>query len=326
MKLHIAPEVYQQVMYWVNKADFEVSGFGVIQIIDGLPVVTKAILLEQEGTAGDTELDPAAITKAEYEMRNEEGEGLRWWWHSHVNMGVFWSATDKAAIKQLGGEGWFYHTVFNKKYERKSAFSCQQTLDCPVYDKTYIYIDEEYPDEVGLPMSNAIVKALDASFTKNVKKKEFTNTGNNGHTYKGQDFYRDRLFIPLTKEWRTYEEMTKDEKDYMDNLDPKVEPWRAEEYQKIKTRALAVDNFKKKTHLTKKEKKALRKDRMLNGLLSDISSKKVLEAEIEDMILEGYIDSAIESILREQIKRFGINLPELRKDVMSMLAHAHGVS
>ncbi len=324
MKLHISPEVYQQVMYWVNKADFEVSGLGIVKIINNLPVVTKAILLEQEGTGGDTELDPNAITKAEFEMRNEEGE-LRWWWHSHVNMGVFWSKTDQDTIKQLGQHGWFYHTVFNKKYEKKTAFSCPQKLECPLYEKSYIYIDEEYPDEIGMPMLGTTQKQLDSSFARNVKKKEWTG-GNHANNYKGQDYYRDRLFVPLTKEWRSLDEMTKEEREYMDNLDPKNEPWRTEEYQKMKARAAAVSNFKKKTHLTKKENKALRKDRMQNGLLSDISSKGMLEAEVEDMILEGYSDRAIESILREQMKRFGLNLGHLRQEVMSMLAMAHGVS
>lgn len=124
MKLIISDKVKRKVTQWVHAADFEVSGLGIVEIIDDIPVVTEVFLLEQEVSKGDTELNAEAVAKLEYEVRNMKGE-LRWWWHSHNTMGVFWSGTDKDTIKQLGKEDWYYHTVFNKKGEFLSAFSCK---------------------------------------------------------------------------------------------------------------------------------------------------------------------------------------------------------
>ena len=78
LKLVITPEVLDTVMYWVKKANFEVSGLGMVQVIDGQAYVTKAILLDQVGTGSSTDISPEDINKALYETRNDEGE-LKWW-------------------------------------------------------------------------------------------------------------------------------------------------------------------------------------------------------------------------------------------------------
>lgn len=127
LKLVIDPIVYQKVMHWVNKSDFEVSGLG--KVIFDAPTntlrVVEAIILPQRNTSTTTDIDGVAVSKAMYQLRNSPGD-LRWWWHSHVNMGVFWSGTDINTIQQLGNGGWYSATVFNKRNEMKSAF-CQKT-------------------------------------------------------------------------------------------------------------------------------------------------------------------------------------------------------
>ena len=81
MKLHITEQVQEKIWHWVDKADFEVSGLGIIEIMDGVPVVTECFLLEQEGSAGETELKAESINKAEFEHRNLKNGEIRWWWH-----------------------------------------------------------------------------------------------------------------------------------------------------------------------------------------------------------------------------------------------------
>ena len=120
----IGREAYDKIMYFVHKAKFEISGLGNVQVIDGVPTVTDIILLKQENDPTETEMDADAVAKAVYDhhVSGMEGE-LKFWWHSHVNMGVFWSATDKDTIKELTQNGWFIHGVFNKKNEYKCAYS-----------------------------------------------------------------------------------------------------------------------------------------------------------------------------------------------------------
>ena len=130
-------------MYWVNKSKFEVSGLGTIKVQeDGSMLVTQAILLKQQNTHTHTEITAEAVCKAMFDMAKEDGE-LRWWWHSHVQMGVFWSGTDMDTIKELGKQGWIAATVFNQKNELRSAVYAHDALVLPWVEKPkYVFYDE----------------------------------------------------------------------------------------------------------------------------------------------------------------------------------------
>lgn len=127
--IEVGDKVYKKIMHWMEKAaPNECSGFGEIvwDAERNVFIVKDAWLAEQKNTTGTTELDAESLLKldAEHDKAIAAGtrEGkLRWWWHSHVNMGVFWSGTDLEAIAQLGEHGWFTATVFNLKGETKSA-------------------------------------------------------------------------------------------------------------------------------------------------------------------------------------------------------------
>jgi hypothetical protein len=141
-KIILGREVYDQIMYYVNKTNFEISGLGAVEIIDGFPVVTKVYLLDQENSAAETEMDGEAITKLMYEhhISGHPGE-LKFWWHSHVNMSVFWSTTDMTTIGELTENGWFIHGVFNKDYDYKFAYTTNDP--CPIMvDDIEMEIDE----------------------------------------------------------------------------------------------------------------------------------------------------------------------------------------
>ncbi len=121
--VHIPDEIYQQCMWWVNKSSDEVSWFGNVSFDQESKTFTveSVALLEQENTGGSTEMEASAIAKAMFELRDAPGE-FKWWGHSHVKMGVFWSGTDMDTIRELGREGWILATVFNQKNEMRSAF------------------------------------------------------------------------------------------------------------------------------------------------------------------------------------------------------------
>lgn len=118
----IENEVYRKVMHWINKSHYEVSGLGLVKVEkDGVLRVTSAILLPQKNGATHTDIEPEDVNKALFQLRHEDGE-LKWWWHSHVQMGVFWSGTDHDTIKKIGEGGWVAATVFNQKNEIKSCY------------------------------------------------------------------------------------------------------------------------------------------------------------------------------------------------------------
>ena len=151
--------VYQKIMHWIKKANlFEISGLGNVIIEDETIKVVDAILLEQENTSTTTDISGEYIAKAMFHLKDSPGE-LKWWWHSHVDMPVFWSETDTNTIEELASQGWFSATVFNKKKEMRSAYAQISPIKMLVDDiDTYVLRnldfdmvnkwDEEYEDKV----------------------------------------------------------------------------------------------------------------------------------------------------------------------------------
>lgn len=138
--------VYQKIMHWVNKSNYEVSGLGKVVVEDGEVRIIDAILLPQRNTGSTTDIEGADVAKAMYLLKDTPGD-LRFWWHSHVNMNVFWSGTDMATIRELGKHGWFVHTVFNKRQETKTAISMGDPFPA-IIDDIKLVIERTLPAEL----------------------------------------------------------------------------------------------------------------------------------------------------------------------------------
>lgn len=131
VRLIITPKCYRKIMFFVNRSPVEVSGLGRIQkASDGTLVVTSVYVVDQENTAATTDLDKDAVSSLLYESREDAGE-MMFWWHSHVNMGVFWSGTDMDTIREFGANGFLVATVFNKRAEMHSAIYKKGEGVCP---------------------------------------------------------------------------------------------------------------------------------------------------------------------------------------------------
>lgn len=142
-ELVIGRKAYDKIMYYVHKAKFEISGLGNVEVINGIPTVTDIILLKQENDPTETDIDSESIARAMYdhEQLGIKGE-LKFWWHSHVDMDVFWSGTDRDTIDQLTQHGWFVHGVFNKKNEYRLAYSNNEPFTTFI-DNLDLEIDED---------------------------------------------------------------------------------------------------------------------------------------------------------------------------------------
>lgn len=204
MKIEIPKAVFEKVMYWVDKADFEVSGFGTVlwDKTKNAFVVQDACLIKQVGGAAHTEIDANAIGKLMYEIHKRKIPGeLKWWWHSHVNMGVFWSGEDTSTIRDLGKNGWITATVFNKKQEMKSAFC--SVAEVPMIGTQLYHLDNietEIPDFYDMDD----VTNWDKEFAATVTEKKYSPPT----TYNGKYHGQGNLFNPL------HGEIDEDPKDY----------------------------------------------------------------------------------------------------------------
>ncbi len=151
--------VFYKIMRFVNEAGKdEISGLGrVIRTDTGFKVIS-AMLLPQRNGMGHTDIEPEDMARAEYQTKDEPGE-LRLWWHSHVKMGCFWSATDKETIELLGRHGWYLATVFNQNWEHRSALY--------IGGEQKLFIDDIRTSSHYTP-SKEDVALWDAEFKKNV--------------------------------------------------------------------------------------------------------------------------------------------------------------
>ena len=152
-KVLISSLAMTKINYWVQESNIEISGLGkcIYDKEKQAYHVSDVYLLEQENTGASTDIDAGAVAKLLYETREVEGH-LNFWWHSHVNMGVFWSGTDQATIEEFGTQGFCLATVFNKKREMKSAFFQGATDFLPA-----IFIDDLETQEYT-PVCNSVLE------------------------------------------------------------------------------------------------------------------------------------------------------------------------
>lgn len=164
-KVVIDNEVFRKIMHWVNKSEYEVSGLGTLVLEpEGIFRVKSAMLLPQKNGSTHTDIEPEDVGKLMFALKDEPGE-LRFWWHSHVNMPVFWSGTDMDTIRKLGQGGWFLSTVFNKKRELRSAFYAVQGINSP-WGAQALFQDEL--DTKIEPFTEAIHAVWDEEYETNV--------------------------------------------------------------------------------------------------------------------------------------------------------------
>jgi len=168
MKFLIDSKVYAKVMYLVQKCDKEISGLGRVKIEGNTVRIVDMVLLEQEVTGATTDITPDAVSKALFDAYKDGGLAkgeLLWWWHSHVDMGVFWSGTDMATIKEFGGKGRLFATVFNKKYESRSAYFQAGT---DIYPEIFV---DNIATELDYGLDSNEIAQLDKDFAELVKPK-----------------------------------------------------------------------------------------------------------------------------------------------------------
>lgn len=160
MKVLISPDAQAKINVYVNECPKEISGLGLVEERkDGTFYISEIFLLEQEVSGTETDIEASAIAKLILEIGVEKAQKLRFWWHSHVNMGVFWSGTDHSCVEQLVSNATspIISIVYNKKGEslcRVDGWWCRKRI---TEDKVYHEVDwPQYNDVVkGWAMDNA---------------------------------------------------------------------------------------------------------------------------------------------------------------------------
>lgn len=185
----------EKIRYFVDKDSNEVSGMGLTRVVGDTIYVDDVQLLEQRNSAAHTDIDAEAVTKLMAQWAGREGN-VNFWWHSHVNMSVFWSATDEATIKQLGQHGMCVASVFNKKGEIRTAVCCKTEL--PFVSGPQVVMFDEIPLQVKTEVPVAIKELWDREHAANVKQHVTSWQGTNHMGFQsGAGGWRVNRFIAV---------------------------------------------------------------------------------------------------------------------------------
>lgn len=180
IKLIIPLPTYQKIMAYIQLCDTEISGFAEVayNIEKNSFIAGEVFLLEQEATGTHVEMDEETVSKFNIQYTKKhfvKGQGVqlpRIWWHSHVNMEAFFSATDEETLKELQNDTFIIALVGNKRAEMKAK--CYVAQNVPMLEnQQYIEVD---PLHVTIDLEYAAIpEELKKEVETKVKKKVFVH-------------------------------------------------------------------------------------------------------------------------------------------------------
>jgi len=156
----IKGDVYRKICAYGDLCNSEISALGSV-IIDGDRIIVDDIFLFDQvvtGTSTDISSESISMFICDYIKRGKDPSTLKFWWHSHVNMGVFWSGTDTGTIDRFSSD-WMISMVTNKKGELK--------LRLDLFHPFRMYMDDlPLNVEYDKTFNEAIRKEIDAKVKK----------------------------------------------------------------------------------------------------------------------------------------------------------------
>jgi proteasome lid subunit RPN8/RPN11 len=147
MKIYLEKKAAEKIAAYTNLCDIEIQGYGKIEIDeDGDIFITDAKICPQKNTGVHTSLLDDGQLDFWMKLHKEEGEDDKKWkchWHSHVDMGVFWSGEDKREISgSQESQEIYVSIVTNKKGEYKAR------VDFETYNKDLKMKSKSFMDDV----------------------------------------------------------------------------------------------------------------------------------------------------------------------------------
>jgi hypothetical protein len=124
-KFWISRENFDRIIAYAESAyrlhQSEIGGqLVVLEDKDGDFILEDPVILKQEISAANCELDGEQLAIHYSKMIGKHGNNVRHcWWHSHHTMGAFWSGTDDSTILSHPANDWTLSLVVNLKREYK---------------------------------------------------------------------------------------------------------------------------------------------------------------------------------------------------------------
>lgn len=148
-KLTLSHTARTDIAHYIRMCNYEIGGFGYVTINDSGDFFVDEIFLVEQTVTGTTVdfMDDGLAYAVERAAKDDRLDELKFCWHSHVNMGAFWSGTDETMITGMnnGMTPYIVSLVQNKKHETKqrvdffpqgnefSSFTDQVTFDLDLF-------------------------------------------------------------------------------------------------------------------------------------------------------------------------------------------------
>lgn len=176
-------EAYRNIMAYTDTAEGEITGFADITFNaeKNQFIADKVYLIEQE--AGGTHVDMSEETIAKFTLERVQDGATQLpqlWWHSHVEMDAFFSATDIETMEEFKGDSYTIALVVNKKRNMKAQLNLwkpfQYSIELPVIIQfDYEKIPDEIVEEVSQKVKEPSQVALPSSYHHSKKNESDTN-------------------------------------------------------------------------------------------------------------------------------------------------------
>lgn len=160
MKIIFPIKLYRKLRAYVDQVEGEISGMGEIkkEIENGETkfIVSDIRIFRQSISSGHTTLDRKDLGKF-YDAILREGKSMkewRLWWHSHNDMGTFFSGIDTNTIEEFDiespEENWILALVTNKSEDTLIRCDIFQPIRYTIneIEVEIVYEDEEIRKEV----------------------------------------------------------------------------------------------------------------------------------------------------------------------------------
>ena len=136
-RLYFSRNVWEKMWSLTAACDIEISGLG-IMAADDPNFVEELYILPQVCTGVRTSITPDAVTELTMNLRamGIAPSRMRFWWHSHVNMGTTFSGTDDDNIRRYGSD-FLWSVCTNKndaKRVRAGLLPLELNIRCDTFD------------------------------------------------------------------------------------------------------------------------------------------------------------------------------------------------
>lgn len=167
-RLQVPLSVWHKMMAYILNCPTEVNGFGLVdQVFPNLFVLSDVFITEQVASPAHVEVSPATLGTMMTDMirRGEDPSRIKFQWHSHVNMGAYFSPTDLENIENWAGD-WLISVVANKQGEYKCRLDTFKNLRIGIELKPEIIamIDDHTLDSTAREIAQKVKRAT--RFTK----------------------------------------------------------------------------------------------------------------------------------------------------------------